>query len=99
MKTLKISDGRVVELRAMGALERLRLFKAAGPDLAKNDAWLSMAYVACAAAAIDGVPLPFPVNELQIEALVGRLGEVTMDEIALALSADSETLELNQLGN
>ncbi len=99
METLKLKDGRVVDLREMGALDRLRLFKAAGPDLSRNDAWLSMAFVACAAAAIDGVPLPFPVNEQQVEALVGRLGDASLDEISAKLDTRVEPLDLCQLGN
>lgn len=99
METLKLKDGRVIDLREMGALDRLRLFKAAGPDLSRNDAWLSMAFVACAAAAIDGVPLPFPVNEQQVEALVGRLGDASLDEISAKLDARAQPLDLSQLGN
>ena len=37
--------------------------------------WLGMAMLACSVAAIDDIPVPPPVNEQQIEALVSRLGD------------------------
>lgn len=79
---LTLPDGRRADLRAMTALDRLRLFKAAGPELAGNEAWLGLAYLACSVSAIDEVPVPFPANEAQIEALVGRLGDGALEAIA-----------------
>jgi hypothetical protein len=78
----KSADGRRFTLRPMTVLDRLRLFKAAGPELANNDAWLGLAFLACAVSAIDDVPVPWPINEQQIEALVGRLGDAGMEAIA-----------------
>ena len=37
------TNGRRLLLRRLTALDTLRLFKAAGPILARNDLWLSMA--------------------------------------------------------
>lgn len=96
---VRLKDGRVIELRPMGALERLRLFKAAGQDLSSNDAWLGMAFVACAAAAVDGIPVPFPANEAQVEALVGRLGDTALGEMATALEEETKTMGLEHMGN
>jgi len=68
-------DGRVLSVRPPHALDQLRLFKAVGPLLAQNQPYLGMALVACAVIAIDGVPVPCPSNEQQIESLVLRLGD------------------------
>jgi hypothetical protein len=69
------ADGRELALRRMSALDRLRLFKAVGPQLAQNTPYLGMAMLAASVCAIDGVPVPPPVTEGQVEALVSRLGD------------------------
>lgn len=76
--------GRRLALRRITALDKLRLFKAAGPVLAQNEPWLGMALLACSVHAIDDVPVPMPANEHQIEALVARLGDS-----GIAAAADS----------
>ncbi len=80
------TDGRRIALRRMNVLDRLRLFKAVGAELAGNDAYLGIAYLACAVSSIDGVPVPSPANEAQIEALVGRLGDDGIEAIAQAFA-------------
>lgn len=83
-----VSDarGRRLQLRRLTALDKLRLFKAAGPVLAQNQSWLGMAALAVSVAAIDDVPVPAPANEQQIEALVGRLGDEGLAAIGAALA-------------
>lgn len=94
--------GRRLSLRSPTALDKLRLLKAAGPELAMNQAWLSMAVLAISVTAIDDVPVPRPATEGQIEALVGRLGDSGIDAIAEAMisSADvDQTLQVVNAGN
>jgi hypothetical protein len=94
--------GRKLTLRRLTALDKLRLFKAAGPDLAQNEAWLGMAMLASSVIAIDDVPIPSPATEQQVEAMVGRLGEVGIAAAADALlpTTDSDPAELvNSAGN
>lgn len=79
------ADGRRIALRRLTALDKLRLFKAAGPGLAQNQPWLGMAVLACSVVAIDDVPVPAPMNETQIEAIVARLGDKGISAIAGAL--------------
>ena len=88
--TIHDPQGRELVLRKMTALDRLRLFKAVGPLLSQNDAYLGMAILACSVIAIDGVPTPPPVVEAQLEALVAKLGDIGIAAVAEALSNDSQ---------
>jgi hypothetical protein len=85
------AQGRRLHLRKLTALDKLRLFKAAGPVLAQNQSWLGMAVLAVSVVAIDDVPVPAPGNEAQIEALVGRLGDDGIAAIGAALAEREPT--------
>jgi hypothetical protein len=92
--------GRVLTVRPPHALDQLRLFKAAGPVLAQNQPYLGMAMVACSVTAIDGVPVPLPGNEHQIEALVQRLGDAGLQAASAVLEPPSSEDEVrDQAGN
>ena len=67
--------GRKLSLRRVGVLETLRLYKALGPELSINEAYMGLATIAAAVGILDGVPLPFPNSEASIESLLERLGE------------------------
>ncbi len=82
------TDGRRLTLRRLNALDKLRLFKAAGPMLSQNEPWLGMALLASSVVAIDDVPVPVPVTENQIEAMVARLGDTGVAAVAAALRPD-----------
>ena len=82
--------GRKLALRRLGALDRLRLFKAAGPTLACNPGWMGLATVAASVTAIDDVPVPAPTTEAQVEALVGRLGDAGLSAASACLAADAQ---------
>lgn len=77
--------GRKLTLRRIGALEKLRLYKAVGPQLGQNEPYLAMALLAISVAAIDDVPLPAPANEGQIEMIVQKLGDQGLAAVAAAL--------------
>jgi hypothetical protein len=89
-KTLTAVDaiGRQLTLRCLTALDTLRLFKAAGPVLAQNEPWLSMAGLAVSVLEIDGVPVPPPATEPQIESLIERLGDAGLAAIADTIKDD-----------
>jgi hypothetical protein len=74
----------------MTALDTLRLFKAAGPVLSQNEAWLSMAGLAFSVLEIDGVPVPPPATEPQIESLIERLGDEGLRTIADTVAEEQE---------
>lgn len=84
--TLTDTQGRVLRVRRPGALDRLRLFKAVGPALASNDRYVGYAMLAMCVSSIDGVPVPAPANEMQLEALVERLGDSGMVAIGQGLA-------------
>ncbi|MDR3536524.1 MAG: hypothetical protein P4L71_08490 [Acetobacteraceae bacterium] len=93
-ETVTDGRGRILAIRRLSVLDRLRLFKAAGPVLAENHPWFGMAVLATSVAAIDGVPVPMPANELQIEAAVSRLGEEGLSAVAMTLDQeDGESTE------
>lgn len=100
LKSLSAIDGngRRLLLRPLTALDTLRLFKAAGPVLSQNEAWLSMAGLAIAVMEIDGVPVPIPTSESQIEALVDKLGDegliAVADALNVAAGADSSVSDV-----
>jgi hypothetical protein len=77
----------------MTSLDKLRLFKAAGPVLAQNQPWLGMAMLACSVAGIDNVPVPAPINEQQIESMVTRLGDLGIAAVAEALNGQLEVVQ------
>lgn len=86
-RTFEIHDklGRALIVRRINALDRLRLLKAAGPELSQNDAWLNMAVLVLAVLEINGAPRPTPMNERQIEIAVTELGDEGLEAVAEAL--------------
>ena len=90
VESVKDKAGRVLELRRVGVLEQLRLFKALGPELSENRAYMGLARVAAAVAMVDCVPLPFPAHEAGIEAALERLGEDGVEAVGQALLAHEE---------
>ncbi len=94
--TVTDAEGRVLTMRRPAALDKLRLFKAVGPLLSQNQPYFAMAMLAVSVCAIDGVPMPPPVTEAQIEALVSRLGDAG---IAAAGAALREEVAETSLGN
>lgn len=100
VQTVPDAEGRQLQLRRMDALDKLRLFKAVGAQLAQNPPYLGMAMLACSVTAIDGVPVPAPGNEQQVEALVSRLGDAGIAAVAAALEPEAETTaDADTLGN
>ena len=84
--------GRRLLLRRLTALDTLRLFKAAGPTLAQNEPWLSMAGLAFSVLEIDGVPVPAPMTEPQIEGLIEKLGDEGLAAIADTIKDENPNL-------
>ena len=82
-------NGRALKIKRLNALDRLRLLKAAGPDLSQNDGWLNMAALAVSVQEIDGVPKAVPATERQIEAMVAELGDSGLKAVIEALEHET----------
>jgi hypothetical protein len=91
--------GRSIRIRKLTALDTLRLFKAAGPSLAQNEPWLSVASLAMSVVEVDSVPVPPPLSESQIEAMVARLGDEGLSAISNFLEAHDERAMPNRVDN
>lgn len=78
--------GRVLEVRRPGALDRLRLFKAVGPGLAENQRYVGYGMLAMCVSTIDGVPVPQPATEAQLEGLIDRLGDAGLAAVGRELA-------------
>jgi hypothetical protein len=96
---IKDKAGRRIELRRVGVVEQLRLYKALGPQLSLNEAYIGLAMIAAAASVIDDVPIPFPKGEAAIEALLERLGDDGVEAIGAAIAPDSAEVALAAAGN
>jgi hypothetical protein len=91
--------GRRLTLRRLTALDKLRLFKAAGPQLAQNPPWLGTALLAASVTAIDDIPVPPPISEGQIEAIVQRLGDDGINAVSAALLPPGPALDASTAKN
>lgn len=89
-REVRDAEGRVLALRRLSALDKLRLFEAAGPELSRNDRWLGMAVLACSVTAIDDVPWPMPASKQGVEAMVQRLGDAGIAAVSEALAPEAE---------
>ena len=83
--TIVDADGRSLVMRRLGALDRLRLYKVIGASLGTNAPYLGIAMLAVSVCSVDGVPMPPPGTEAQLEALVARLGDAGIAAAAAAM--------------
>src|SRR5271154_6842508 len=67
------SKGRAIKVKRLSALDRVRLFKAAGATHSENRMLQSYYSTAASVTEIDGMPVIFPISEPQLDAIVGRL--------------------------
>jgi|ERR1700678_1714724 hypothetical protein len=84
LETVSDDLGRRLTVRRLTALDRLRLFKAVGAELAQNLPYFGMAALAASVIEIDCVPVPPPMTEAQLEGLVQRLGDEGIEAVARA---------------
>jgi len=91
--------GRKIQLRSMGVVEQLRLYKALGPSLSLNDPYFDLAFIAASVAMIDDVPVPFPTSEPTVEAILERLGKGGVAAVDAFLPSTSTAEMLVAAGN
>ncbi len=95
--TVTDKSGRLISCRQLNAVDRLRLYKSLGPGLVENGPYYAVAYLAASVTELEAVPVPWPTNETQIEAIVSRLGDDGLEAISSALetSADQSDISTN----
>jgi hypothetical protein len=91
--------GRSITLRHVGVVETLRLYKAVGPKLSLNPAYMGMAEVAASIAALDGIPIPFPDGEASIENILQRLGDEGTDLVSAVIMPRDSAEIVAEAGN
>lgn len=74
-KTVTDAKGRVIGIRKLTVVDQVRMLRAIGPAQSQNEPYVQTVECACMALDIDGVPLPFPRNEAQIDANLTKLGD------------------------
>jgi|GEM_PF-2329298 hypothetical protein len=91
--------GRKLQLRRIGVVQQLRLFKALGPELSLNDPYMDLAIIAASVTMIDDIPVPFPISEASLEALLEKLGTDGVTAIDAALPVQSQGMVVSEAGN
>jgi hypothetical protein len=87
------SRGRSIKVKKLSAFDRMRLFKAVGAEDSENRMFMSYASAAAAVTEIEGSPVAFPMNQIQLSALVSRLDEDGLEAVVnglVALNPDRE---------
>lgn len=80
--TVTDAIGRKIEIRKLGALDRLRLFEMLGGELSMNVQYLSYALTVACVRTIDNQPVAFPSAKKAIEQLVLRLGDDGIEAVS-----------------
>lgn len=99
MNIVTDNDGRKIQLRRVGVLETMRLFKALGSELSENRSYVNLAIVAASVDGIDDVPIPFPVNVAGVEAIISRIGDENINKIANEIRAQASDTVVTDAGN
>jgi hypothetical protein len=76
------ANGRKLTLRKLNVLDQVKLLRAIGPQQSNNEPYVTLVNVAASVASIDGVPMPPPVNERQIDAAIARLDDEGFNAIS-----------------
>jgi hypothetical protein len=91
--TVVDSRGRMIKIKKLSALDRMRLFKAMGAVHAENRMAAAYASAASAVTELEGLLVPPPMNEMQLDAIVGRLDEDGLEAVVNGLAALSPASE------
>jgi hypothetical protein len=76
--------GRSITVKRLSALDRMRLFAIAGPELSTNEPWIGMAALAFAVTQIGDDPNVRPNTLRELEMHVDRLGDESLEAAAKA---------------
>jgi hypothetical protein len=89
-KTASTTDdrGRVLVVKYLSTLDRMRIAKLLGGELAKNEVYLGYATLAYTVTEIDGDAVPPPATVREIEFLVDRLGDEGLTAVGKVYQED-----------
>lgn len=79
--TVHDADGRAIVLKKPGILAQFRIVEAAGPESAKNEVYMRMILPLIYVSELGGEPVTSPVNKIQLEGLMQRLGEAGVNAV------------------
>jgi hypothetical protein len=79
------ASGRKLTIRKLNVLEQVRLLKAVGSDHSQNQPYVQIVMMAASVSDIDGVPVPLPRTDAQIEGLIGRIDDAGFAALQVAL--------------
>ena len=92
------SEGRIIEVRKISAVNMMKLYAAAGPEKSEVDRYMGYAILASSVFAIDDKKLPFPRSAGEVESVVANIGEEGLEAVATALKALAAKLEGGETG-
>lgn len=96
-RTYSVTDtkGTAIEFRRLGMSGHRRLLKAISNESANKQQLFSMYLMAASVVSIDGDAVTFPSNEIQLDALVDRLGDDGFAALIQAIPANlgAQTVE------
>lgn len=94
-KVLKAVDGRgrAFTIRRPSSLERMRILRAIGGELAANEPYLGYCMLAASVRELDGERLAIPATSKEFEALIDRLGDEGIEAVAKAFKAAQDEAE------
>lgn len=92
--SLTLADGRKLELERLSLRDRMRLIRATGPA-ADIDRYMGPVMLAACVRSIDGVPVMLPTSVDQCDALMERLGDVALAEVARSFIDEPAPAPLN----
>jgi hypothetical protein len=84
--SIKYGDGRSITLRTLSVIEEMRLLKVLGEY---NSSYYSFCAAVARVASVDGMLVPLPNNEREIEVLAGRLGRERIAGLMSGISGSS----------
>ena len=92
------SEGRIIEVRKISAVNMMRLYAAVGPEKSEVDRYMGYSILAASVFAIDDRNLPFPRTAGEVEYVVDKIGEEGLEAVATALKALRPTPEGGEAG-
>ncbi|KVC81385.1 LysR family transcriptional regulator [Burkholderia ubonensis] len=83
------SKGRVLKVVEPDVLAESRLMRMVGAEAALNPAYMRLYVIpAVSVVEIDGEEMPFPMNQREVDAAIGRLGHHGIDAVVAHIAAN-----------